>query len=152
MLCHRMGCQRVILTDNDRISIDHMISDCKSNDIIADVVSLDWFNFDIEKFDVLQSLPAVDVLVVAGDVLYKKSLLGPFFHVVQQFFNKYKGHINMILCHVPRADVNQSDVIEAVNNSGLSHTIIDASEWRKDFCIELTPKEDYDRAQVYRLS
>jgi hypothetical protein len=149
MLCHRIGAKHVILTDNDEISINHMKLDCPLNAIDATVLSLDWFNFNIEEFNIINCDNRV--LLVAGDVLYKKILIEPFFAVVKSLFVKFGSKIEMILCHVPRADVKHCDVIEAMGFHGLHHKIIDPSEWKKDFCVELSPKDDNDRASVYHI-
>ena len=149
MLCHRIGAKQVILTDSDEISINHMKQDCQLNGIDAKVMSLNWFNFDPEEFGCFDH--ENQVLLVAGDVLYKRVLIEPFFAAVKSLFIKFSSNIEMVLCHVPRADVKHSDVIEAIGSHGLFHKKIDTSEWKKDFCVELSPKDDYDRASVYHI-
>lgn len=92
MICSKLGASRVILTDHDIISINHMTNDCVTNamDISVSVKTLDWYNPQIseiglfdEKPKTVPSLPGSTnskFTIVAGDVLYKKELLVPFFH------------------------------------------------------------------------
>ncbi len=170
MLCSRLGAKHVILTDNDQRSLDHMVSDCKRNDVVANVVKLDWFNppNNIDMNDLVQkqednkdtndadstknnTCKEEIFRIVAGDVLYKRELLEPFMNttkVLLQYFHNSK----MLLCHVPRAGIDQKDIIDLATASGLHVDIIDPVEWRKGSVVEYSPPEDYNRACLYQLT
>lgn len=111
MLCKTMGCQNAFLTDHDQRSLDHMVLDLERNDISASVVRLDWFNYDHEAtMRLLQPKEGGEVCplrIVAGDVLYKNALIIPFFAVITSLLSCPGSE--MLLCHVPRAGVEQPD-------------------------------------------
>ena len=79
MMCKILGASKIILTDNDLICLKHMKNDLLINNIEGDVILLDWFfpNKIPNKIDI----------IVAGDVLYKKSLLDPFMTIVKLLLN-----------------------------------------------------------------
>mmetsp|Transcript_23206 Transcript_23206/g.34055 ORF Transcript_23206/g.34055 Transcript_23206/m.34055 type:complete len:241 (-) Transcript_23206:54-776(-) len=150
MLCQRLGSGQVYLTDNDVRSIAHMTQDIQTNSVDATVVPLDWFNFDVSVLD--REIPTLfqkQVRLLAGDVLYKHDLIRPFFSVVSQVLSR--PGTKMILCHVPRAGVDQSNVITAAESHGLKICALDREQWCKGVCIEYSVSEDYERAMVYEI-
>lgn len=153
MLSCRLGCKEAILTDHDQRSLDHMGIDCRKNDIRnAQVFKLDWF--DYEKNDILVNNHIISesetVTIIAGDVLYKNPLLFPFFSTVLAIFNRFEK-VDMYLCHVPRAGVEQEDVIKTASSFGFNIQAIDPIYWRKGSCTSQCPEEDYNRACVYNI-
>ena len=76
MICKKLGAESVTLSDHDEISIKHMKEDLIRNEIEANVIHLDWYNpiidLDVNKFQ--------NLVIVAGDVLYKHSLLCNWFY------------------------------------------------------------------------
>jgi hypothetical protein len=150
MLCKKMGAKRVLLTDYDEKSINHMNYDCKMNEIDAEVKVCDWFNFDINELQ-LDMNNTKNIRIVAGDVLYKNIVLEPFWNTVKMLFS-LSDEIQMLLCHVPRAGVEHHQVINAAITNGLSIKELDSSLWRKGCCLEYSPVDDNDRAKLYMIS
>lgn len=148
MLCKKLNSNEVILSDHDQRSLTHMTEDIKKNNVNVQILELDWFNFNISMLssDFLTSHP---LRIVAGDVLYKHILIEPFFNVIQQLLSIPNSQ--MLLCHVPRAGVDQSDVIDAAKRYNLNITTIPSELWKKGVCIEYSIPEDYERAQLYIL-
>ena len=162
MLCDRLGASHVALTDNDPRSIEHMIEDCKRNQANdCTVVALDWFEPEEQTKFILKNILRLEhdgedhsctntneLRVFAGDVLYKSTLIDPFFDVVAAVLRRPAA---MLLCHVPRAGVEQKDVVNAAKSRGLSIIEIESSMWRKGVVHQYSPAEDYDRAMLYRI-
>eukprot|EP00601_Ochromonadales_sp_CCMP2298_P031842 CAMPEP_0173339392 /NCGR_PEP_ID=MMETSP1144-20121109/8341_1 /TAXON_ID=483371 /ORGANISM="non described non described, Strain CCMP2298" /LENGTH=248 /DNA_ID=CAMNT_0014285299 /DNA_START=160 /DNA_END=903 /DNA_ORIENTATION=+ len=124
MMCKKLGAKDVILTDHDPISIANMVTDCAANDVVATVSRLDWYE---PSFDNWVS-PTESVLIVAGDVLYKQALIKPFFATVTQLFAKFAS-ATMLLCHIPRAGVEQGEVVAAAQESGFVISEIARDLW-----------------------
>ncbi len=108
MICSKLGAASVVLTDHDAVSIRHMKDDCLTNsmDDSVSVEVLDWYhpNTDCVAF-ARDALPAAcTCTVVAGDVLYKKELIAPFFATLKQVFSLFPDKSSkLLLCHIPRA-------------------------------------------------
>lgn len=154
MLCYRLGCNQVILTDNDNKSLEHMKNDCKLNKISAVVEKLDWFDVNIDNITINTDNNNNNVVLVAGDVIYKDVLVHPFFNTVIALFKRYANNIDMYLCHIPRATVQHENVIEAIESYSeyIQYETIDPSCWRKGCCTDLCPEEDYMRARLYHIT
>jgi len=173
MLCKRLGAARVVLTDNDSKSLVHMVTDCEKNAVEAEVLSLDWFFLENiaqrlfgaeakEEEEVEEGgRGAKRVVIVAGDVLYKRALLEPFMATVVCLLagpkrgeeGEDEDNTNeMFLCHVPRAGVEHEDVIATAGSVGLSIEPLSCELWRKGSCLEYCPLEDVERAMVYRIT
>lgn len=150
MVCSRVGSRRLILTDNDPRSITHMKQDCAKNAVVAEVNFFDWFCPDIGALNlVLDRVPA-DLCIVAGDVLYKSSLLEPFFQSVHLLFNLQK-EVCMFLCHVPRAGVNHSDVIREAERIGFSIEEIFIPSGNIEHSRKYCPEDDISRAKLFKI-
>jgi predicted nicotinamide N-methyase len=147
MLCRKLGCEKVWLTDHDNRSLTHMNQDILTNGIEAEVVKLNWFDFDMSSHASDPFFLEKDMVVVAGDVLYKNDLLEPFFGVVRSILQLPNS--KMLLCHVPRAGVEQDTVKAAAFAHGLDVEEVDESEWKKGVCLTYSIPEDYDRARLY---
>jgi predicted nicotinamide N-methyase len=150
MVCQHLGASTVWLSDYDIRSLDHMKQDCQRNNINAHILSIDWFNFDCDEFFNRTSHDS-PLAVIAGDVLYKTELLEPFFSVVYQLLTRCKD-AKLILCHVPRAGVDQHHVCSHATSKGLVVDVIDRSSWKKGVCLQYSPSEDHDRAELYVIS
>lgn len=150
MVCSRIGCKKLILTDNDARSIAHMKQDCLKNDVQADVKELDWFSPDIKSLDISTSLESLDLCLLAGDVLYKQMLLEPFFTTVNLLLRMKKGSF-MFLCHVPRAGVEHSIVVESAERLSLNIEEIHVTLEEKEHALKYCPEEDVIRAKLYRI-
>jgi len=155
MVCSKLGCARVVLTDNDPQSILHMRSDCPRNGVLADVVAFDWFSPDVGSLGLADALaaPAARLLVVAGDVLYKHALVAPFFTTVRRVLQLKSGS-TMYLCHVPRAGVEQAMVVAAAAEHGFRIAPADdaAAAAKNDDNLRYCPEEDISRSQLYSIS
>lgn len=180
MLSKRLGASRILLTDNDRRSLSHMVIDCERNHVEAEVHSFDWFEPHIEGLSVGSS---GNIRVLAGDVLYKRCLLDPFMRTVslllamgscERSASSKKSEVSspppnestciasskstdressqMLLCHVPRAGVRHEDVAEAASKAGLQLEELSPSEWRKGACVEYCPEEDTAKAKLYLVT
>ena len=156
MVCEKLGSQGVILTDNDIRSIDHMQADCLRNQISAHVEIVDWFNPDLSNIVMKLALLNEDSLlrVVAGDVLYKRELLLPFFTTVQKLLMLREQSV-MFLCHIPRAGVTPDDVINAAMLLNLSIELVEKNEEEAvdnnnilDYCPE---DEDVLNAKIFEI-
>ena len=150
MLCKKIGAKRVLLTDYDDKSINHMNIDCNSNNIDAEVKVCDWFNPNINEL-LLDPNDLDNIRIVAGDVLYKSIILEPFWNTVKLLFS-LSDKIQMLLCHVPRAGVEHIHVQKAAISNGLSIKEIDPSLWRKGSCLEYSPNDDNERAKLYLIT
>lgn len=150
MVCSRIGCKRLLLTDNDPRSIKHMIQDCSQNKVLAEVKVLDWFSPDINILDISTSEESTKICIVAGDVLYKNVLLEPFFTTAQLLLLVRKDSI-MFLCHVPRAGVDHSDVINMAQKMGLTIIEINLSSEEKQNTLKYCPEEDIIRSKLYKI-
>ncbi len=153
MLCEKLGASKVVVTDNDKRSLTHMESDVPHNKCHASVCSLDWFEPPSASAlrDMLGTSLPDSLRIVAGDVLYKRELLEPFMNVTKGLLQFSPG-CKMILCHVPRAGIEQHDIVDLAQKKGIKITEIDAELWRKGACIEHSPKDDYDRARAYIMT
>lgn len=122
MICKKLNMNNeVIVTDHDNISLKHMYEDLKRNQLDSIIIKhLDWYHPNIPELTNLNT-ESNNILIVAGDVLYKHTLIDPFFNTIQIFFNKYNTNITkvkMILCHIPRANVNHEQIIQKVIDIG----------------------------------
>lgn len=149
MLCQKLGANRVIVSDYDMKSIEHMTNDIQKNNVQEiEILNLNWFDFHINQINT-EFLSSAPLRIVAGDVLYKHQLLHPFFQVIKQLL--LIPNSSMLLCHVPRAGVEHNDVITISKEYNLSITPISSEFWKKGVCIEYSIPDDYDRAQLYLL-
>ena len=150
MLCKKLGASRVLLTDYDNRSLKHMAKDCITNNIDADVIKLNWFTAseDVKNLDLKLDEP---LRIVAGDVLYKQPLLEPFMNTAKLLLQS-NSNSEMLLCHIPRADIQQEHIIQKAKDADLKINEIDPSLWRKGSCTEYSPPEDYERARLYKIT
>ena len=164
MLCKKLGCTNAYITDHDSRSINHMILDVARNDIDCKVVPLDWFQYsEDETLQLLQSGQCTEegaeggssmgppLRIVAGDVLYKDALITPFFTVISSLLSVCEGS-EMLLCHVPRAGVEQQQVVAVCGQYGLAVRRVAHGEWKKGIVIEYSTADDYDRAELYVIT
>lgn len=172
MMCHRLGAGPIFFTDHDIRSIHNMTVDVITNNITnCSIHVVDWFQEGhcerlLQEVRVALTTKPIDLLVVAGDVLYKSVLLSPFMRTAKRILMEsnfiestslpsetFTDHSQwkLLLCHVPRAGVEQSDVIAAAIEFGLGVSIVDSSEWKSGAVLEIIPEEDYERAQLYIL-
>jgi predicted nicotinamide N-methyase len=157
MICSKLGATKVVLTDHDRKSIEHMQQDLVDNHIStpesAEVVQLDWYNpGDYQCLNIPSNIASEKdmVRIVAGDVIYKHALVDPFFSVVKHIVEMFNASV--LLCHIPRAGVNQEHVVEAAHRFDLDIVEIDPSLWCRGVTIQYSPKEDYERATLYSIT
>lgn len=177
MICKRLGASRAYLTDHDDRSLEHMKHDAAANSVDATVMRFDWFSPDMTGLvdSLMSGLDAearecTDILIVAGDVLYKKMLLEPFFatakavlDLAERFPQRIKS-AEMVLCHIPRAENSHEMVIEAAQNASLLINEIPRDESWRDFirCSRCKfddddeddatcPDHDINRAKLYSV-
>lgn len=147
MTCSRLGAKSVYLTDHDERSLAHMREDCQRNHIEAvEIHSLDWFQPDLGIIRTWSSSIS-PLVIVAGDVLYKDSLIEPMLALVAELLID-SGAI-MLLCHIPRAGVEHEHVLAGIGRQGLTVEII--RNWRRVQSQDYCPQEDIDRAQIYLI-
>mmetsp|Transcript_37480 Transcript_37480/g.38165 ORF Transcript_37480/g.38165 Transcript_37480/m.38165 type:complete len:236 (+) Transcript_37480:49-756(+) len=149
MLTKVIGAQSVYMTDYDERSLQHMQNDIQHNMIEANIINLNWYHPELSFMDLENPSLMSDIRVVAGDVLYKMALVEPFFKVVKSFLSSKEAFL--LLCHVPRAGVEHRHVLEAILSAELQVEIIPTEEWLKGACLEYCPRDDNQRAQVYRI-
>mmetsp|Transcript_37479 Transcript_37479/g.38164 ORF Transcript_37479/g.38164 Transcript_37479/m.38164 type:complete len:216 (+) Transcript_37479:49-696(+) len=135
--------------DYDERSLQHMQNDIQHNMIEANIINLNWYHPELSFMDLENPSLMSDIRVVAGDVLYKMALVEPFFKVVKSFLSSKEAFL--LLCHVPRAGVEHRHVLEAILSAELQVEIIPTEEWLKGACLEYCPRDDNQRAQVYRI-
>ena len=152
MMCKRIGALNVFLTDHDEISLDHMKSDAIRNRIEAGVVMFDWFKPE----EGLRLLPldkvgsSAQLLVVAGDVMYKGALLDPFFQSAKTIMGIHSSS-QLILCHVPRAGVEHIQIVDKATEVGFVVEEIPKDMWNEGQCFEYCETDDLERARLYRM-
>lgn len=149
MICSKIGCRKVILTDNDPRSITHMKQDCLHNHVEAEVKVLDWFSPNIDSLE-LERGPSTKLCIVAGDVLYKRVLLQPFFATARALLQN-RCQSSMFLCHVPRAGVDHSDVVDEAVRHGLTIKELQCTEEETEYARKYCPEEDTSRAKLYAV-
>lgn len=149
MICKRLGVKEVILTDHDETSLNHMKRDSSRNNLDVMVEKLDWY--DDSGVSELRNLEG-DTVIIAGDVLYKGSLIRPFFSTVKRLFMKMSAFESRLLfCHVPRADVDHCDVLNEVTRCGFTCEVIPSFQWKEGINYTYSSSEEYDRAQLYMI-
>lgn len=127
-----------------------MVQDCHHNSVVADVKILDWFLPDISSLNLSEEMISSDLCVIAGDVLYKRSLLKPFF-CTSRLLLESKSKSTMYLCHVPRAGVEYADVVDEANSAGLFIEEIFSSPADTENARKYCPEEDTSRAKLFRI-
>ena len=133
------------LTDHDPKSLSHMRHDCAKNGVEANVVSLDWYRPEVGFLSSKDGL-----VVIAGDVLYKRSLIAPFMTTAGLLLHAQGSR--MLLCHVPRAGVSQDDVQQAAGESGLRIESIARELWLAESLRRHSSQEEIDSAELYSLT
>jgi len=75
IICKKNSNCRVILTDYDDLSLEHMEIDCEKNNIDCEIVKLDRFSPVITEINIINNLynNKSTLQLLAGDVLYKKN-------------------------------------------------------------------------------
>jgi hypothetical protein len=160
MLTKRMGAKKVLLTDHDQRSLDHMEVDCARNAVEAEVVKLDWFN-PILPLSTEGDRDGEDggVVVIAGDVIYKSALVQPFMVTVSLLLHTYQergARAEFYLCHIPRGGprVEYAHVEEAATAHDLLWEIIPEEAWKRGSCLDrdVVPADDVNRARVFKMT
>jgi hypothetical protein len=136
MICSKIGCREVILTDNDPRSITHMKQDCLHNSVEAGVKVLDWFSPKIESLELEEGQSLTE--------------LQPFFATTRILLES-RQQSTMLLCHVPRAGVDHSDVVDEAVKHGLTIRELLYSEDQTEYARKYCPKEDTSRAKLYTV-
>lgn len=151
MICRKLGAAVVLLTDHDTISIKHMNDDCVRNHIDASVKRLDWYKPDIAEWELdTLSQNLKEVIIVAGDVLYKEALLEPFFSTATMLLQQHTNS-SMLLCHIPRAGVDHATVEARAAQANLIVEHIAPELWNTGDCFEYCDPDDLCRAKMYRI-
>jgi predicted nicotinamide N-methyase len=165
MISAKLGAGHVCLTDHDQRSLDHMLTDVADNSIPnTSVARFDWYNPDYSLFDTTLAALAINlasegasapVRLIAGDVIYKRLLIEPFFAVVKELLWRYSGS-SLLLCHIPRAGVSHEVVQAEIARVCLALTVLHegggADQWMGGLVTQYSPEEDYSRAKLYLIS
>ena len=111
---------------------------------------LDWFCPDVSSLELSEESVSSNLCIIAGDVLYKKTLLKPFF-CTSRLLLESKSESTLYLCHVPRAGVEYADVVgEATRHELIIEEILFSSietENARKYC----PEEDTSRAKLFKI-
>lgn len=151
MICRKLGAKSVLLTDHDIISIKHMNDDCARNRIDAVVKRLDWYNPSIADWGVDALVQdSGELVIAAGDVLYKEALLEPFFKTAIMLLQQHENS-SMLLCHIPRAGVDHAKVEARAAAVNLHVEYIPAELWNTGDCFKYCDPDDLCRAKLYRI-
>lgn len=159
IIAAKLGGEVIIATDHDQISLNHMMVDFPRNQVNIHVQALNWFEPHLESIrEIIKNHPNLQrVLVLAGDVLYKSALLDPFFSTVRALLNLNPSSAaslpsELLLCHIPRADVPQERVQNKLEELSFTSEIISPGLWNYgDLLSTYCPKEDIDRAQMSKI-
>ena len=157
MVCKLIGASTVILTDHDSVSINHMVLDSQRNGVDVSVRYLNWYD---PKLDVLPTSSLEnnggDLLVVAGDVLYKQPLVEPFFETVRLLLSSSNlvpvYSRRMLLCHVPRAGVTHEIVMDGAAAAGLVAVEVLPDDWKRGDCCRYCDADDLLRAKLLEIT
>jgi len=117
----------ICLTDGDEMAINLLEQNLVNNQIqstICDAKLLLWGEDETQEFDnwciqkwrniFCKSDVAFD-LILAGDVLYKKSLVPLLFSTVRRYLS---NNAEFYLCHIPRNHVEHEHVVSAAHEAG----------------------------------
>ncbi len=151
----KLGGEVVIATDHDERSIQHMQEDFPRNHVNIHIDQLNWYEPQLEAINkILAENPHLNrLVVVAGDVLYKSVLLNPFFNTVRSLLSlKSTSSTELLLCHIPRADVPQERVQQKLQELSFNYSIFPKDSWNYgDLLTKYCPIEDIDRAEMYNI-
>jgi len=149
LLADKLGAAVSLATDHDSRSLSNMQSDVQTNASTAVVQALDWYNPDIDSLNLSRESA---LFILAGDVLYKEALIEPFLTTTSLLFDHCPSSI-MYLCHVPRAGVSQSLVINRFTERGFNVAIVDRTLWG-DYpdIYQYCPPEDLTAAGLYIIT
>ena len=124
ILAKMLGAENMVMTDGDAEVVDLLQKNVVENAIEASVHSLWWGDQEsMQQFTT--DFPEKFNRLIAGDVLYKQSLLELFFTTVAALLSKDEGSF-MLLCHIPRAGVQQEMVIAEAARHGLRSETVEA--------------------------
>ena len=87
-------------------------------------------------------------IILAGDVMYKQELPLLFFQTAARYLKANSGEL--WLCHVPRSTVTHQVVMDAAVAMGFTILAVDTKHLLEQ--ITDCPREDLDRAVVYRIT
>mmetsp|Transcript_22505 Transcript_22505/g.29439 ORF Transcript_22505/g.29439 Transcript_22505/m.29439 type:complete len:246 (-) Transcript_22505:107-844(-) len=156
MLARRLGSSFVAVTDGDEECIDLMRKNLNTNDF-GDDTGIQCFHMrwgdskSLAAFKEKCSAAQKFDTIIAGDVLYKRDLLQPFFSTTKEFLDE---NGQLILCHLPRAGVEHALVKEFIESEGFFYeTIQDIGSVLQD-TQTLPPgveEEDVTAAQLYKI-
>ena len=151
MVSSRLSPSCIVSTDGDAEVVQLLQQNIRYNKCEkTSAHELLWGNTESNKsFETVMDKNSFNV-VIAGDVLYKKELLIPFFQTVKKYLNGV-----LLLCHIPRADVTHKLVQETATIAfGFKlEFVIDADAGDDDLASirELCPVEDIKRAKIYKI-
>jgi 16S rRNA G966 N2-methylase RsmD len=156
IIASKLGASRVIATDHDERSLTHMKEDFLRN--CCENVEVEFLNWYLSEYDTLRSVIEESnrkqqrLILVAGDVVYKSVLLDPFFATVRNLLSFSNCNPELLLCHIPRADVSQAVVQLTMSNKKFQFEQTEMGEWNYgDLLNRYCPVEDIERAQLYSV-
>lgn len=170
MVCKLIGASTVILTDHDSVSINHMVLDSQRNGVDVNVRYLNWYDPKLDGLLASSSFEidgGGDLLVVAGDVLYKQPLVEPFFETVRLLLSSTSSRTSsstsssdlvpifsrrMLLCHVPRAGVTHEIVMGGAEEAGLVAVEVLPDDWKRGDCCRYCDEDDLLRAKLLQIT
>jgi len=155
MVCKLIGASTVILTDHDSVSINHMLLDSQRNGVDVCVRHLNWYDPKLDELSTGSLVADGDLLVVAGDVLYKQPLVEPFFETVRLLLcsgNLVASNRRMLLCHVPRAGVTHEIVADRAAAMGLVIVEVSSADWKLGDCCRYCDADDLQRAKLLEIT
>lgn len=110
-----------------------------------------------EEIPLRRAPPRSFDFILAGDVLYKHTLLEPFLTTVDEMLAS-RGQL--FLCHIPRAGVTYDEVEQAITRAGFRFRALDGGEGSGLAVGEMTTEvggielcvDDARRARLYAIS
>uniref|UniRef100_A0A7R9UF89 Calmodulin-lysine N-methyltransferase n=1 Tax=Pinguiococcus pyrenoidosus TaxID=172671 RepID=A0A7R9UF89_9STRA len=148
------GKLRVDLTDGDPKAIELLRENAALNGVAEElgIHELFWGSEDsLKAFE--EERPDKYPLIIAGDVLYKKSLISPLLETVQRLLRPAG---TFFLCHIPRFNVYHEVVADALSDAGWDvRSVIHPEAVLERFPVPETwdaeTMSDLMRARIYEI-
>lgn len=148
LVCSRIGVSRLLSSDGDKAVVQLLETNLKRNKCDGNSTCLLYG--EVTSFESVEKEFGHDKFqkIVAGDVLYKRELLDPFFTTLHHFLSSEPSS-SAYVCHIPRADVGHEVVLECAKKHHFKvQIVVDTFQSEKGYPIECPP-EDVLRAKLY---
>jgi len=140
---------KILATDGDERSLDFLKGNIDRNGCEG---AIEWVYHRWGEGG-LEGEEGDGLIVVAGDVLYKQSLLSPFFSSLSTLLSSSPTTNIGIVSHVPRYGVEVAHVVEEGERVGLTSELIHfEQEEHHEFVRRYCPSDEVERAQIIQFS